>query len=56
VYSESQEPSVLTSLKLTVTDVSQLSLAVNVSAAGTLSHSTVASLGSASLNVGAVVS
>ena len=55
-YSESQAESVLTSLKITDTEASQLSVAVKVSAAGTLSHSTVASLGSASLNVGSVVS
>ena len=56
MYSESQAESVLTSLNSTFTSKSQLSVAVKVSAVGTLSHSTVSSVGSASLKVGAAVS
>ena len=55
VYSESQALSVLSSLKTTEPSV-QLSVAVIVSGVGTLSHSTVMSVGKASLKTGAVVS
>ena len=58
VYSEghaSASPSKV-SVKDTVTLASQLSVAVKTSAVGTLSHSTVASAGSASTKVGAVLS
>ena len=56
MYSESQTPSILSSLKTTAPLV-QLSVAVIFSGVGTLSHSTVMSVGGkVSLKTGAVVS
>ena len=55
MYSDSQELLVLNSLKATVA-VPQSSEAVSMSAVGTLSHSTVASTGRASLKIGSIVS
>ena len=50
-----QDPSVIVSLNDTGA-VPQASVAVNVSAVGTASHSTVISIGKVSTNVGATVS